>query len=152
MKRIIIFDFNRTIYDPDSKHLVQGAKLVLRTLLRRRFGLYLISRAGRSRRQLIENLGIKQYFVRVIVAREKSKKDLERIAARLSIMRGSSFVIGDRVRSEIRIGNALGLQTVWVRAGKFADELPIKVIEQPTYTVNELRDVLWIVHQQPLIS
>ena len=146
MKKIVIFDFNRTMYDPDSKCLVRGARFVLRILLRRGFNLYLISRAGQSRRWLIENLGIKQYFSRIIIAREKSRKDFERIVQSQSIIRSSSFVVGDRVRKEISIGNALGLQTIWVRAGKFANELPRKIIERPTHTVAELRDVLRIVH------
>lgn len=146
MKKIIIFDFNRTIYDPDNNALISGAGFVLQTLLRRGFSLYLISRAGKSRKELIENLGIGKYFFRIIVAKEKSKKDFERIATPMAINQNLSFVVGDRVRKEIRIGNSLGLQTIWFKSGKFADEKPRRKIEWPTYTVSFLRDILFIAH------
>lgn len=146
MKKIIIFDFNRTIYDPDNGCLISGARLVFRTLFRRGFSLYLVSRAGKSRTELIKNLRIGQYFSRVIIAKEKGKKDFERIVAPRAVERSLSFVIGDRTRKEISIGNSLGLQTVWLKAGKFANEKPRKKIERPTYTVGTLREILSIVH------
>lgn len=108
--------------------------------------MYLISRAGKSRKELIENLDIGKYFSRVIVAKEKSKKDFQRLAAPMAINRKLSFVVGDRVRKEISIGNSLGLQTIWFKSGKFADEKPRKKVERPTYIVSSLRDVLSVIH------
>lgn len=146
MKKIVIFDFNRTIYDPDNDRLILGARFVLRILLRRGFLLYLLSRAGKSRRELIKNLGIGQYFSRIVVAEEKSKKDFEKIITRKFVKRSLSFVVGDRVRKEISIGNSLGLQTIWLKTGKFANEKPRKKIERPTYVVRTLRDILSVIH------
>lgn len=146
MKKVVIFDFNRTIYDPEAGRLVKNARFTLRTLLRRGFYLYLISYAGESRRRLIKNLNIDQYFRRVMVTRTKSKKDFERIVNSRSVICSSSFVIGDRVRKEIKIGNLLGMQTIWVRGGKFAKEFPRRLIERPTYAVIELKNILNIVH------
>ena len=145
MKKIIIFDFNRTLYDPETHCLIIGARFVLRTLLRRGFLLYLVSHAEQSRKELIKNLKIKQYFSHIVVTKEKSKKDFQEIIGRNAVNRNLSFVVGDRVRKEIRIGNLLGMQTVWVRTGKFAYENPRKKIEQPTYTVHTLRDVLSVI-------
>src|SRR3989344_4974661 len=141
MKKIIIFDFNRTIYDPDNNCLISGAKFVLRTLLRRGFSLYLISRAEKSRKQLIKNLGIGKYFSRIIIAKEKSRRDFERITAPMAVCRSSSFVVGDRVRKEICIGNLLGLQTIWLKSGKFADEKPREKNEKPAHIVSFLREI-----------
>ena len=145
MKKIIIFDFNRTLYDPDNGCLIHGARFVLHTLIRRGFLLYLVSRAGQSRRELIECLGIGQYFLRIIIAKEKNKKDFQKIIKGGGINLSLSFVVGDRVKKEICIGNFLGMQTVWVSAGKFAQEKPKKKIEKPTYTVRALRDVLSVI-------
>lgn len=145
MKKIIIFDFNRTLYDPDNDRLMCDARFVLRTLIRRGFLLYLVSRAGQSRKELIEGLGIGQYFSRIIIAKEKSKKDFQKIIAGGAIDLDLSFVVGDRVKQEIRIGNLLGMQTAWVKAGKFANEKPRKKIEQPTYTVRVLCDLLLVI-------
>lgn len=146
MKKIIIFDFNRTIYDPDNDCLIPGVRFVLRILLRREFTLCLISRAGKSRKDLVKKLGISKYFSRVIIAKEKNKKDFERMVAPMAIDKSSSFVVGDRVRKEIRFGNLLGLQTIWLRSGKFTNEKPRTKNEQPTYTIRTLKEILEIVH------
>ena len=146
MKKIIIFDFNRTIYDPDAGELVPGVRFVLRTLLRRGFVLYLISRAGESRKRLMGELNVKKYFRRVVIAPEKRKRDFDRLAGSKSVNKEESFVVGDRVRKEIAIGNSLGLKTIWVRSGRFARETSRKKIERPDYTVKSLRDVLLIIH------
>ena len=63
MKKIIIFDFNRTLYDPDQQCLVADARLVLQALRERGFSLCLISRAAPSRKELITELGLDQYFL-----------------------------------------------------------------------------------------
>ena len=145
MKKIVIFDLNRTLYDPDTACLVPGARFVLRVLLRRGFSLCLVSRAGRSRKKLIRELGIRKYFLRIVVSKEKGAKDFVRMVPRPAVRR-ACFVVGDRVRKEIRIGNALGFRTVWVQSGKFAAERPRLKMERPTYRVRTLRDVLSVVH------
>ena len=146
MKKIIIFDFNRTLYDPDNNCLIFGARFVLRVLVRRGFLLYVVSSARQSRRQCIDDLGIGQYFAQIIITKEKCKKDFQKIIAREVIDRNLSFVIGDRVRKEISIGNTLGMQTIWVKAGKFSHEEPRRKIEQPTYIVRTLRDILSVAY------
>ncbi|QQS20436.1 HAD hydrolase-like protein [Candidatus Saccharibacteria bacterium] len=49
--------------------------------------------------------------------------------------------IGDRVRSELAVGNVLGATTIWVKQGKFANELPELDSEKPTSTVASLTEV-----------
>ncbi|MBU1037246.1 HAD hydrolase-like protein [Patescibacteria group bacterium] len=142
MKKIIIFDFNRTIYDPESRDLIVDARLVLRTLLKRGFDLYLISRAENSRKKLIDELGVIQYFTKIIIVKEKNKRIFQKIIAEKNVDLQSSFIIGDRIKKEIIIGNILGLQTIWLQDGKFSNELPSTKNEQPKYVVKKLKDVL----------
>lgn len=145
MKRVIIFDFNRTIYDPEAKRLLPNAKQVLRTLRKRGFELYLVSMVETSRNDLIQSLGIKSYFARIMMVQEKRKEDFQDILFKKNIDYTSSFVIGDRVKGEIAIGNMLGLKTIWLKQGKFAKELPQEVYEHPTNVVLKLKDILEIV-------
>lgn len=145
MKKIIVFDFNRTIYNPETGRLAPSARFVLQTLLQRGFTLYLISRAGQSKKQIIDKFGLRKYFDHILLVREKNKESFKRLVNLKLVIHESSFVIGDRVREEIAIGNILSLQTIWVRIGKFSDELPQKKIEQPKYIINALKDVLKII-------
>ncbi|USN53238.1 MAG: HAD family hydrolase [Candidatus Nomurabacteria bacterium] len=140
-QHVIVFDFNRTLYDPAQGALVPGALEVL-ARLQRRYTLALFSRAIPTRTELIRSLGLASFFSEIVVSRRKSQRELQRIVKGCAI--GNSFVIGDRVRKEIALGNRLGLQTVWVRQGKFASELPRSAEEQPTFTVSRLQDILEI--------
>lgn len=144
MKKIIIFDFTRTIYDPENDRIIPGTRFILRTLLRRGFSLYLVSSAGRSRKKWIDNL-IGKYFSRLIVKQEKTKEDFERLVTSKRVNKDLSFVVGDRKDIEISIGSSLGIQTVWIDTTKSVEKKLTKRVEQPTYTVRTLRDILSVI-------
>ena len=144
MKRIVIFDFNRTIYDPDKEKLVPGTRLLLKTLKERGFKLYLISRAGVFRKRLIESLGIRKYFARVVTRKEKRFKDFENIAIRKTVSVKESFVVGDQIKSEILFGNRLGLKTVWINIEK-VNVQSLSEKERPDFTVERLDKVLNVI-------
>lgn len=146
MQRVVVFDFCRTLYDPDTERLIPGAKRVLGALVKRGFVLCVVTRAKSSRRSLIYKFGIRKFFSRIVVSPEKSERDFERIFRNKHFERYSSFVVGDRVRQEIFYGNRLGLQTIWLRHGKFADELPVDAREEPTYIIGQLKNILNVVY------
>lgn len=150
MKKSVIFDFNRTLYNPDSNTLAKKTRWVLHILRRRGFSLFLVSRAAPSRYELIKHLGLETYFAKVVLAREKNLRLFERLTPAASVDRASSFVVGDRVRHEILIGNALGLHTIWFSSGLFASQKPRNKAEQPIHTVYELSEVLSIIRQKNL--
>jgi len=145
MQRVVVFDLCRTLYDPDTEGLIKDTKLVLGTLVKRGFTLCVITRARSSPHSLLNTLGIRKFFRRIVVSPEKSEEDFERIFSDKHFDRYESFVVGDRVREEIFYGNRLGLQSIWLRAGKFADEIPVDAREQPTYIIGQLKNVLRIV-------
>jgi FMN phosphatase YigB (HAD superfamily) len=143
-QNIIIFDFNRTLYDPDMRILIKDAEQVVKKTAQH-YKLGLVSAAVSSRIELIKELGLDTYFSKVVVSKSKNKTDFEAIIEQLHADRKKSYVIGDRIKGEIIIGNQLDLQTIWFRAGKFADEVPESRVEQPKYTITKLKDVLKIV-------
>lgn len=142
MNRVIIFDFNRTLYDPEAGRLAADCLRVLTELRQQGFLLGLIAQAAPSRRELIRNLGLEKLFTEIILSESKGKTDFERLLKRTGAKPEQSFVVGDRVRKEIAIGNRLGMRTIWVRQGRFAEELPRRTEEQPRETVSSLRQVL----------
>tara|TARA_B100001971_G_C17929843_1_gene402146 strand:- start:119 stop:580 length:462 start_codon:yes stop_codon:yes gene_type:complete len=142
MKQIIIFDFNRTLYDPSTDSLVPGTLQVLRRLSPT-FSLYLVSTDAPSRLSLIKALGIEKYFKKIILIPEKTISLFELLSRSADI--SSSYVIGDRVRSEIRMGRAAGFRTIWVQSGKFSKETPRTVAEKPDYTVSSIRELLSLI-------
>ncbi|MCH8986880.1 HAD hydrolase-like protein [Patescibacteria group bacterium] len=145
MKKIIIFDFNRTLYDPEVESLNPDAIFVLKTLQKRGFEFYLVSRKERNRKNLIKKLGIRPYFKRVIITRKKNEELFRDILSYAQVAPRNSFVIGDRTQEEIFLGNKCGMKTIWFKTGRFANELPKSKDEEPTYIVRRLKEIIRIV-------
>ena len=138
MNKTIIFDFNRTLYDPDQEQLLPDAIDVVAALKTRGYTLHLISRGKEGRAKKISALPIYSYFDSVIVTDEKKLDDFKELFKNSE----ENFVIGDRIKREIYLGNCVGATTIWIKNGKFANELPSSKDEEPTYTVASPAEIL----------
>lgn len=136
----IIFDYNRTVFNPDTNNLYDGVLEVLEKLSRNH-ELLLVSKYESTRNNVIKKLGINIYFKKIILVEEKTKK----IFADLVGDDKDVLVVGDRIKGEIYLGNLLGLNTVWIRQGKFSNELHTKEVEKPDYTINNIKQLLEII-------
>jgi FMN phosphatase YigB (HAD superfamily) len=131
----IIFDYNRTLFDPETDSLYQGVPGLLR-VLSKKYDLFLISKNEPGRREKFEKMSIKKYFQKVVFVENKTTELFED----LSNNSHDVFVVGDRVREEIFLGNVLGFITIWVKQGKFACELPTKE-QTPQYIINNIQEL-----------
>jgi FMN phosphatase YigB (HAD superfamily) len=132
----IIFDYNRTLYNPETNSLYFGVIKLLQDLSKNH-ELFLISKNEPGREDGLEKQGIKKYFKKISFVDEKTT-DLFK-----ELVQGdkNSFVIGDRVREEIFVGNQLGFITIWVQQGKFAVELPENLNQEPNYIVKSIDEI-----------
>ncbi len=136
----VIFDYNRTVFDPDSGGLVTGASALLKELTRRGVTLFLVAKGGDERRAQITALGLEPLFKKIIVNESKSSEDY--LSCKNLCTPGTVFyAVGDRVKEEIRHANSCGMTTIWFRSGKFATEEPADASERPAHTVTSLDDV-----------
>ena len=135
--KAIVFDFNRTLYDPDSDALTPGALGVLQALAAR-YPLALYSKKGEGRDERVAELGLPRFFKKIIRVEIKSPADFLQLARELGVKPGEVLVVGDRVRSELRAGKEAGCRTAWVRQGKFAGEGPENPGEEPDYVLASL--------------
>ena len=115
----IIFDYNRTIFDPDTDDLYLGT-LELLQKLSQKYELFLISRNEPARKNRLEKLGIQDYFQKIIFVNEKSQQIFKEIAGDTRDV----IVVGDNIGDEIKIGNQLGFVTARLRKGRFAEDIP----------------------------
>lgn len=141
MIKLIIFDWKRTLYDPDQKELIAGTKNLLEFIQSKDIPILLIGKGGEEMEQEVSRLGVKGYFKQIIFA--EGAKDPHLFMPYISKDDPKRTVfIGDRVRSELEIGKKLGATTVWVKQGKFATELPENKDQESDYTVSGLADCL----------
>ena len=139
----VIFDFNRTLYDPDKEKLMEGAIKVLNTLRKRKVKMALLSRTTTGhRKQLIESLGLAPYFSEIIVTSEpKNEAHFLQMTKAMGVSANRCVVVGDRIKSEITIANKLGMESIWLRRGKFRKEVPESAEEQPSHIINNLHEI-----------
>ena len=136
----IIFDYNRTIFDPDTDNLYPGVLNLLQKLSEK-YELFLISRNEPLRKKRLEELTIKNYFKKILFVDKKTKQIFEEIVGDAN----SVIVVGDSISDEIKIGNQLGLTTIRLKRGKFATETPKDVYEIAQFeiaNINELENII----------
>ncbi len=137
---VLIFDFNRTLFDPERRTLLPGATELLEAAKQQGYTLVLLSKAAPSRAELVKELGLTAYFAKVLIVEHKTPAMLAEVAQHYGADMATSYVIGDRARGELALGQNGGWQTIWLRAGRFADETPEGYT--PTHTVGTLPEIL----------
>jgi len=140
----IIFDFNRTVYDPEKDELSEGILELLEELVTKNYKLVLISKnKGGNRREQIAQLGLNKYFLEVQVhERDKIEDDFNQALKVMDLKPEEVLVVGDRVVGEIYLGNKLGMKTVWYQVGRFASQFPSNDGEKPDYIIKKLVQIL----------
>ncbi len=148
MIKAVIFDYGYTLYDREELGLYPEAVQVLADLISQQYRLILVSRAEsiELRREEIRNFGLDELFEIIDIVPSESEKEFEWIFEELDLRPEEVMVVGDRVKSEIAVGNSLGCMTVWVPRGPFALELPKTKEEKPDFQVKDLTGVLQILN------
>jgi FMN phosphatase YigB (HAD superfamily) len=133
----IIFDLNRTLYDPDAHALVPGAIPIL-SRLSKSHKLCLVSKGTEDE---VRRLGLHWFFVKVVTCDEKAEEHFRECQEAMRLFPEEVLVVGDRVKGEIAIGNRLGMRTAWYRNGKFRDEKAESREEEPSYVLADLQEI-----------
>lgn len=137
----IIFDWKRTLYDPDSKILISGTLQLLKFLKQKNIKVVLIGKGGSEMNQEVKRLKIKKYFTAIIF--QEGRKDENLFKPFVSLKNPKlTIIVGDRIRSELKIGNQLKAVIIWVKQGKFSSELPLDKNQEPDITVSSLKELL----------
>lgn len=143
----IIFDWKRTLYNPDTAELIEGAKELLKFAKSKTSSLILIGKGAQEMHDEVKRLGVKEYFSDIIF--QEGKKDPEDFKKFISKNNPKHTIfIGDRVRSELAVGNLLGATTIWVKNGKFEDELPETENQNCDYEAANLNECLKILESK----
>lgn len=134
----MIFDWKRTLYNPDCKKLVTGTPKLLQFLKKTNTIIILIGKGGNEMFKEVKRLNIEKYFSKIIF--QEGKKDIKVFSQFVSTKNPKlTMVVGDRVRSEIELGNKLKTMTIWLKQGKFSEELPLNKFQEPNFVVNSIK-------------
>ncbi|MBP9773114.1 MAG: HAD family hydrolase [Candidatus Peribacteraceae bacterium] len=142
--KAVIFDYNRTIYNPEDDKLTAGAKALLDLFHKEGITLFLIAKGDDKRRARIQELGLEPYFKKIVVNQNKSADDYAN--CKKDAQEGTEFfAIGDRVKEEIKYANENGIITIWFKDGKFSTEEPENDAEKPAFIIKNLSEAADII-------
>jgi FMN phosphatase YigB (HAD superfamily) len=143
--KIIIFDFNRTLYDPVNKKIFTGVEGMLGEIRNLGFKLFLVSQDRDGQRgEVVKKSNILHFFDKVFILPEKNLECFKGVIEENTNIK-DSFVVGDYIRQEIIFGNILGFNTIWIKDGVLADNFPKEESENPNFTVSSIGEVLGII-------
>lgn len=144
MPQGIIFDWIGTLCGgiEENNRLFPETKRVLKELSSRySFSLISLAKNPDERNQEITQTGIRDYFKHIIVATEKNPKQFEECRRIMKTCPWSTYVVDDRTRRGIQIGNQLGFCTIWIKQGKWVHETPNAKTGDPKYTINDIGEL-----------
>ena len=149
----LIFDLDDTLYekteqlgddysleDVDKITIPQEEFDYLKELSEKN-NMYIVSMGDEVlQRRKIEVLGLEDIFIKEnihIVSKQEDKK--EKFEEIINETKGiKTYVIGDRIDSEIHYGNELGLSTIRILRGKYSNMIPEYESQEPNYEIFDL--------------
>ena len=145
---LIIFDWGRTLHDVDSGVIFDGVPELI-SELSQKYTLAIVSLAKiespEIRRQSIEASGISKYFKMIMVGGEDKNKMYEHVLEELNVIPKNVIVVDDRAFRGIAWGNSKGATTIWLRKGKFKDELPNQSTGEPTHIIYDIKEIMDVI-------
>lgn len=115
--KLVIIDFNKTLYDPFAKRIYPGSKELLESLKQRGAKVVLYSTGNTNREELISELGLNVYFNLIQFVTKKTTQGIKSILGSFKISAQEAMLIGDDPKGELAIGVALGIKTLAVGTG-----------------------------------
>jgi len=144
MKKLIIFDWGRTLFDNESNALFPETKSLLAYLTPKHV-LAIVSLAPdgdfERRWRVIRGEGIEPHFGSILFTATDKNALYPMTLAKLGMATHETTIVDDRMVRGIAWGNRNGATTIWFQNGKFAHELPNEITGTPTHTIHALDEL-----------
>lgn len=149
--KLVIFDWGRTLYDPETNALFAETRSTLEYLKERGYALAIVAlaTAGQAkiieRQEIIKQEKLEPFFDSIKFAVADKGAMYVTTLQEQHVKPADTTIVDDRVTRGIAWGVAHGCRTIWVQSGKFAHELPTLETGNPNFTVTsigELRTIL----------
>lgn len=144
LTKAIIFDWGRTLHDPETDSLFEGVSELLKDLSSK-YVLALVTLAKSEppevRKKKIEESGVSQYFKLILAGGDDKDEMYEQVLVDLALDPSEIAIVDDRTVRGIAWGNRKGLFTIWLQKGKFASELPSAETGMPSQMIQDIGDL-----------
>ena len=148
MIEAVIFDFGRTLYNPETSRLFPQTEEVLAELNSRKLKLALVSIADRTKTERLDDLvklKIRDYFRAIHIFGRREEKDFTAILDQLEVASTNTMIIGDNLKREITLGNTIGAYTVWTKQNLSGPYIPKNELQTPNATIEQITELIPII-------
>lgn len=143
--KVVIFDYGRTLYDQEGGKFFPEVRKILEYLHPKyRLAIVSITNEGappEARLKALEKAGIRKFFSTIFFHEKDKDELLERVLQETGVKPSELILVDDRAKRSITWGNKRGAITIWLRKGRFAQELPNEETGIPTYIIENLYDL-----------
>lgn len=143
MLRGVIFDFMRTLYNPEEGRLYYGVLEILDQFLELNLKLGLVTYGSAGKKLLLEQLGLSTIFHWYQVVEVKTPYIFMTFVKKYGLDTKDVLVVGDLVTEEIAIGKDLGMKTVWVKQNPHSISNKTELV--PDYTIDNIMLLEYVV-------
>ncbi len=156
MKKLVIFDFGRTLFDNERGAFFPEVAEVIEHLRSRGYQLAIVSYVDLSKKstpqlraKALREAGLFDLFASVLfttVSPEDKDRLFEQVLRELDAVPGRDqiAVVDDHLHRGVRWGNAKpGVMTFWLCQGKFSSLRPDKETGEPFRTITSLEQLKW---------
>lgn len=157
----LIFDLDDTLYskteqlgDDYSFEDVDNINIPVEEIdylkdLSEKNNMYIVTKGDETlQRRKIEVLGLEDIFtkenIHIVPLKEDKKEIFKEITKDTPGIK--TYVIGDRIDSEIQYGNEMGLETIRIMKGKYSEMTPQIPEQEPNYEIFEIINLDYILY------
>jgi len=145
MAKAIIFDWGRTLYDNENKQLFPDALSIL-DYVSKKYKLAIVSLATKEsieeRNSLIRNMKVDHFFEHILIDSKDKDRMYSQVINNFNIDPRDLILVDDRTVRGISWGNKIGATTIWLKKGKFSNELPNEETGSPSHIIENLSELL----------
>ena len=157
----LIFDLDDTLYskteqlgDDYSFEDVDNINIPIEEIdylkdLSEKNNMYIVTKGDETlQRRKIEVLGLEDIFtkenIHIVPLKEDKKEIFKEITKDTPGIK--TYIIGDRIDSEIQYGNEMGLETIRIMKGKYSEMTPQIPEQEPNYEIFEIINLDYILY------
>ncbi|MBL7045891.1 MAG: HAD family hydrolase [Parcubacteria group bacterium] len=146
MHKLVIFDWGRTLWNPETQKLFNKVPQVLEFLTRKGYTLSIVALAtdGDTKRRLdaLKASAIEDCFAKTLFRETGKDKMYKETLKELKFESSETIIIDDRVVRGIKFANKYGCKSIWIQSLKFREEYPTEETGKPTYTIDKIGQLI----------
>ena len=144
LETIKFFGLQKTPWHKEDERLYSDTIECLE-YIHKRYKIGIIANQSLGSEERLKRFGILKYIDVIVASAEEGVAKPDKCIFEIALKRAGckpkeAVMVGDRLDNDIIPANKMGMYSVWIKQGNWKDACPIKELEYPDMTVDNLRE------------